>query len=217
MMKNILPHIRSLRTDYTAKILDERSVSKNPLIQFEKWIQEAIDLKTFEPNAMTLATSDKKNVDARVLLLRGFDSKGFTFFTNYNSIKGREIRSNKKGCLNFFWPELQRQVRIKGTIEKTTEKISDQYFSTRPRESQIAAWASQQSEKLIDRKELEQRFKLIEEKFKDKKVPRPPHWGGYRLKPVYIEFWQGRSNRLHDRIIYEKKNNLKWVIKRLNP
>ena len=217
-MEKIKTYIKLLRIEFTSGVLDESDISKNPVTQFSKWLQNAIDASVNEPNAMTLATTSADlTADARIVLLRNYDSKGFSFFTNYNSIKGKQIRHNKKACLNFFWPELQRQVRIKGTIEKLTSQTSDQYFNTRPRESQIAAWASSQSETLINRDALEKRYKEYEKKFAGDKVPRPSHWGGFRLKPVHFEFWQGRKSRLHDRIVYEKLRNGKWNIQRLNP
>ena len=217
-MNKLKSYIKLLRNEFTSNVLEEANVSKSPFIQFAKWLQNAVDAGVMEPNAVTLATSSKEGfVDARIVLLRDFSTKGFSFFTNYNSIKGREIRHNKKACLNFFWPELQRQVRIKGTIEKLSSRASDQYFNSRPRESQIAAWASHQSEKLSDRNELENRFKEYEKKFYGRKIPRPPHWGGYCLKPVHVEYWQGRRSRLHDRIVYEKSRNNQWIIVRLNP
>ncbi len=217
-MNKIQAHIQALRKDYSANILDEKNISRNPLIQFERWITEAVHAEAFEPNAMTLATISKGGIiDARIVLLRDFNSRGFSFFTNYNSIKGRAIRYSRKACFNFFWPELQRQVRIRGVIEKLPARDSNAYFATRPRESQLAAWASDQSEKLSSRIELDRRFITFEKKFEGLDVPRPPHWGGYRLKPVYYEFWQGRPNRLHDRLIYERQKNGKWKIARLNP
>ena len=217
-MKDLKAYIKLLRNEFTSSILDEKNVSRSPFIQFERWLQNAVDSNVMEPNAMTLATVSKDgSADARIVLLRDFDTKGFSFFTNYNSIKGHEIRHNKKGCLNFFWPELQRQVRINGTMEKLSLRASDLYFNLRPRESQIAAWASFQSEKLINRKVLENRYLEYEKKFAGRQVPRPPHWGGFRLKPNHFEFWQGRMSRLHDRVVYEKSRNSKWTILRLNP
>jgi pyridoxamine 5'-phosphate oxidase len=215
-MISIKEQIRVLRNEFTAGSLDESHVSKSPVRQFQKWMEQAIESKVMEPNAMTLATAAKNLVDARIVLLRDFGANGFTFFTNYKSIKGREIRLNKNVCLNFFWPELQRQVRIHGKIEKLPAKNSDSYFASRPRESQIAAWASHQSEKLNSRNDLDKRYTEYVNEFREKKVPRPPHWGGYRVKPVYFEFWQGRRSRLHDRIIYEGTKN-GWRIGRLNP
>jgi pyridoxamine 5'-phosphate oxidase len=217
-MKKLLSQIKVLRNEYAFGKLEEKNISKNPFDQFEKWLQLAVASKVGEPNAMTLATISKEGFpDARIVLLRDFGPQGFSFFTNYNSIKGREIRYSKKACLNFFWPELSRQVRIKGVIAKLSSRESDEYFASRPRESQIAAWASHQSETLVSRDELEVRFKMIDDKYTGKKVPRPPHWGGFLLKPVYIEFWQGRTNRLHDRLIYERSGKGSWKMKRLNP
>jgi len=218
IMVDLRKQIRILRNEFTAFELDEKSVSKSPFVQFNRWMQQAIDAEVLEPNAMTLATATREGLaDARIVLLRDMNPKGFSFFTNYKSIKGREIRLNRKVCLNFFWAELQRQVRIRGIIEKLSSRESDRYFSSRPRESQIAAWASHQSELLIDRAELENRFTAYEKEFAGRKVPRPSHWGGYRLRPVYFEFWQGRKSRLHDRVIYQRSGTGCWTILRLNP
>ncbi len=218
MKQNVALQIRSLRDDFTAGNLDEKKISKSPIVQFEKWMSEAINAQVNEPNAMTLASASKNgSVDARVVLLRDFNKDGFSFFSNYKSAKGIEMKQNRKVCLNFFWPELQRQVRIQGVIEKLSVRASNLYFASRPRESQIGAWASHQSEALKSRAELEDRFLRIEEKYKGVKIPRPAHWGGYLVKPSRIEFWQGRESRLHDRLLFEKQRNGKWTLSRLNP
>lgn len=181
-------------------------------------MQHAIDAQVLEPNAMTLATLDTRGIpDARVVLLRGIDRKGLVFYTNYDSRKGQAMRKHKQVCLNFFWPELQRQIRIRGKVEKVTPKASDAYFKSRPRESQLGAWASRQSELLEERAELEQRLISFEKKFFNKPVPRPPFWGGYRVIPIQFEFWQGRTSRLHDRIAYERNTSGRWHVVRLNP
>ncbi len=217
-MNDINKVIKSLRNQIDSLELDKKRVEKNPITQFEHWMENALEAKANEPNAMTLATVNKKGQpDARIVLLRGVDKNGFSFFTNYKSAKGREMGENKKVCLNFFWPELSRQVRIAGTIQKKPSKISDEYFQSRPRESQLGAWASNQSEVIENRQSLTKRFDEFEKKFSGRKIPRPAHWGGYVVKPLTIEFWQGRANRLHDRILFEKTKSGKWKISRLAP
>lgn len=217
-MSDLTDLIRNLRNEFTAFDLDEAHMEKHPFKQFDRWMRHAIESNVNEPNAMTLATHGRSSgPSARIVLLRELDKKGFVFFTNYKSRKGREMASNKKVCLNFFWPELQRQIRIQGRVEKLSSKASEDYFKSRPRESQIGAWASFQSEKLKSRAELEERFVALELKYADKPVPRPPHWGGYRVIPDHIEFWQGRMSRLHDRIAYQKSRTGKWSVYRLNP
>ncbi len=217
-MKNIEKKIFNLRTDFDQNTLLEKDVFKNPMLQFKVWMENALDAKVLEPTAMTLSTSNEKGqIDSRIVLLRDLDKNGFNFFTNYKSAKAKEMRDNKYVALNFFWPELQRQVRIRGRIEKLSTKASDQYFNSRPRESQIGAWASHQSDMLSGRDELEERFEKLSISYKDKKVPRPKHWGGYRVKPTEIEFWQGRPSRLHDRLLFVKDKTGKWKMMRLNP
>jgi pyridoxamine 5'-phosphate oxidase len=180
-------------------------------------MKDVLDNAIGEPNAMTLATVDKKGFpDARVVLLRSVTKKGFTFFTNYRSAKARELQ-NKKACLNFFWQELSRQVRIVGTVSKLSAKESDRYFNSRPRENQLSAWTSQQSEIVSNRDALEKKYSMLEKKFQNKKIPRPSYWGGYAVLPISIEFWQGKQNRLHDRIIYLKQKTGKWKMERLSP
>jgi len=190
IMKKLKDEIFNLRVDFAIGSLDEKMISSDPFRQFNKWMENALNAKVLEPTAMTLSTATKKGiVDSRIVLLRDLDKKGFNFFTNYNSAKGKEMKENKNVSLNFFWPELQRQVRIRGVIEKLPEKASEKYFASRPRESQIGAWASHQSEILINRQELESRVEKLFAEFDGKKVPRPKHWGGYRVKPTQIEFW----------------------------
>jgi pyridoxamine 5'-phosphate oxidase len=217
-MKDVNKIIKNLRTEFESSLLDIKNVNKNPLVQFAHWMENALEAKVQEPNAMTLATVNGKGwPDARVVLLRRVDKDGFSFFTNYNSSKGKELAENKKACLNFYWVELARQVRIIGTVEKLSSKESDEYFQSRPRESRIGAWTSNQSEVIEGRELLDKKFHELEKKFSDKKIPRPPHWGGFLVKPVSIEFWQGRNNRLHDRILFEKGRSGKWKISRLSP
>ncbi|CAN5430177.1 pyridoxamine 5'-phosphate oxidase [soil metagenome] len=209
--------IRTLRTTFNYKPLEEKKIDKNPYIQFNSWMEDAIKAKAIEPNSMTLATVNKKGFpDARIVLLRGVGKNGFSFFTNYKSAKGREL-SNRKACLNFFWAEISRQVRIIGNVKKLSAKESDDYFNSRPRESQISAWTSHQSEVVAGRFELENKYLHMEKKFQNKKVPRPSYWGGYAVLPISIEFWQGKQNRLHDRILFSKLKTGKWKIERISP
>lgn len=208
--------IANIRKDYTLKELNESDVNKNPFIQFEVWWHEAVESKIDEVNAMTLATVNANGQPAaRIVLLKDFSDNGFTFFTNYESAKGKELQLNHKAAVCFFWKELQRQVRIEGSIKKVDDSVNDEYFGTRPRGSQLGAWASPQSQVINNRSILEENLKHYEQRFAHV-VDRPSHWGGYILQPHYFEFWQGRSNRLHDRIIYTKENNT-WVIERLAP
>ena len=217
-MDKLQETIRNLRNDFASSELNEKAAGKNPVKLFGRWLLNALESEVFEPNAVTLATSSREGQpDARIVLLRNFDKNGFVFFTNYKSQKGNEMEKNKKVCLNFFWPELQRQVRILGSIEKLTSKASDDYFRSRPRESQISAWASEQSQVIPNRQFLESRYLEYELKYHGNNVPRPRHWGGIRVKPSLIEFWQGRPSRLHDRIVFKKLRSGKWKIERLNP
>ena len=196
--------------------LKKPTVDKNPVKQFAKWYEVVLKSGLKEPTAMTLATASKGGVpSARTVLLKGYDEKGFLFFTNYGSRKGRELSENPFAELLFYWMDLRKQVRISGRVEKISKEESKKYFKTRPLNSQIGAWASRQSEIIPDRKFLEEKYKEYSEKYKED-VPLPPFWGGFRLIPERFEFWQGRENRLHDRICYLKKNG-EWEIMRLAP
>lgn len=209
--------IADIRKDYTLKVFDESHLIADPMLQFETWFQEALDAEVNEPNAMTLATVgfDGKPC-ARIVLLKGLDEQGFVFYTNYDSNKGKQIQRNPYGALVFFWPELQRQVRVEGEISKTPEKDADAYFASRPLESQIGAHASLQSNPLKSRAELEEEFERLKELFTQQPLLRPRHWGGYRLTPTKIEFWQGRASRLHDRFEFTKHED-SWIATRLYP
>lgn len=210
--------IANIRRDYKLKTLDEQAVALNPIDQFSLWWDEAIASDIDEVNAMTLATIHHNQPEARIVLLKSFDEKGFVFFTNYASAKGKAIAENPLVSLVFFWKELERQVRINGKAEKLDPSISDAYFKTRPLGSRIGAWASTQSSVIANRAVLEAEFEKLQMKFmNDAAVPRPPHWGGYLVKPYKIEFWQGRSSRLHDRILYSLQENNQWKIERLAP
>ncbi len=217
-MEDLRLYINTLRHDFSKQTLDEKDVNSNPILQFEKWFKEAVDAKVNEPNAMTLSTATKEGKpSARILLLRNFNESGFVFYTNYTSRKGIEIENNPQAALLLFWPELERQIRIEGILEKQSPKDSDIYFNTRPRESKLGAWSSAQSSKIESRKVLDENYKNYSEKFPNENVPRPDFWGGYNLKPNTIEFWQGRPSRMHDRILYSKNKNGSWIIERLAP
>lgn len=196
----------------------EKDIEKHPIKQFDKWWQQAIESNIDEVNAMTLATVDKEGKpSARVVLLKDYDENGFVFFTNYKSAKGENINHNPNVAIVFFWKELERQVRIEGVAEKISDIQSDEYFNSRPTESKIGAWASEQSSTIDSREVLENNFKKLEAEFADQKILRPPHWGGYKIIPDSIEFWQGRPGRLHDRIRYSKNKEGVWTISRLAP
>jgi pyridoxamine 5'-phosphate oxidase len=211
-------NIADIRRDYSHKSLAENDVDANPIRQFEKWWDEAVHSKIDEVNAMTVATASADGLPAaRTMLLKGFDEKGFVFFTNYESFKADQLAENPRACLLFFWKELERQVRITGLVEKISGKESDEYFHSRPEASRIGAWASPQSRVIESRRWLDEKFNELVKKMEGSEITRPPHWGGYLVKPVVIEFWQGRPSRLHDRIQYTLDDNGNWKIERLAP
>ena len=195
----------------------ETDLDKSPFAQFAKWYEEARAAQPHLPEAMTVATASKDIVTTRVCLLKDFDEHGFVFYTNYNSRKGAQISENPRVSLCFFWPVPDRQVRIDGVAVKTTEEESDAYFATRPRGSQLGAWASNQSAVVFGREDLDRKVRELEASYRERQIPRPPHWGGYRVIPVEIEFWQGRADRLHDRFVYRLREPKDWVIERLSP
>lgn len=209
--------IADIRRDYRLRSLNEEDVAPDAIAQFTRWWDEAINSNLDEVNAMTLATATRQGApSARIVLLKEYDERGFVFFSNYNSHKGKELADNPFAALVFFWKELERQVRIEGTVEKISEEESTLYFDSRPAASRIGAWASPQSDRIADRSVIENNFLACESKFGNDNIPRPPYWGGYLVRPVMIEFWQGRSNRLHDRLCYTFENR-NWKIQRLAP
>lgn len=209
--------IADMRNDYKLATLDEQDINRDPIVQFDKWLNEAIVGELPEPTAMTLATiSAGGRPAARIVLLKAVDARGLAFFTNYESSKGQELAANPHAALVFHWVELERQVRIEGPIEKVSEEESTEYFNKRPLLSRIGAWASPQSQTIPSREWLEQAFATTSERFKDD-VPLPPFWGGYRVTPESIEFWQGRRSRLHDRLLYRRDTSGIWNISRLAP
>ncbi len=213
-----MTQIADLRKEYILHSLNKEDVAENAMEQFQRWWDDALKSEIIEPNAMTLATASSDGLPAaRIVLLKGLHSDGFQFYTNYESFKGRQLQENPRACLVFFWKELERQIRITGLVEKLSKDESDKYFKSRPTGSQIGAWASPQSEVIESGEWLVQRVHKIEEKFSETGIPRPPHWGGYLLRPVTIEFWQGRPNRLHDRLQYTLQENGNWIIERLAP
>lgn len=210
--------ISDIRKDYTLQVLQETDVNPDPMKQFDKWWEEAVQSQIDEVNAMTLATANKEGrPGARIVLLKGVEPDGFVFFTNYNSNKGKDIAENPFATLLFFWKELERQVKIEGSISKVSEADSDAYFYSRPEGSRLGAWASPQSTAIASREVIERNITELQKRFEGKAIDRPPHWGGYIVKPTLIEFWQGRSNRLHDRIQYSLNEKREWQIERLAP
>ena len=211
-------NIADIRKEYKLRTLSEKDVHPNPFKQFDKWWQEAIHSNLEEVNAMTLATATADGMpDGRIVLLKGFDENGFTFFTNYNSAKGHQLLENPRACLVFFWAALERQVRLSGLVSLAAAAVSDEYFNSRPEGSRIGAWASPQSEVIESREWLEKNEEKLKIELKGDTLHRPPHWGGYVVKPTRMEFWQGRPSRLHDRILYTLGGNGKWTIERLAP
>lgn len=209
--------LQNQRVDYQAGELDVDQVSKDPILQFQHWYEQFEATSPKDPNAFVLSTVDEEGKPhSRVLLLKGVDQGGFEFYTNYHSDKGQQLAQNPFASMCFFWSEQERQVRVEGKVEKLAEQESTAYFKSRPHGSQVGAWVSPQSQAIDSRDILEERAAMYSEKYKDE-VPRPPHWGGYRLMPTRIELWQGRSSRLHDRLLYEQDDRGEWQIKRLAP
>ena len=209
--------LAALRRDYALATLDERDVDADPIRQFERWFADAAAAQVPEPNAMTLSTATRDGVpSARIVLLKGVDANGFAFYTDYRSRKGAELAENPLAALTFLWKEIERQVRITGSVSRVSTQESEAYFRTRPPGSRLGAWASHQSAVLASREELEARVQDVIGRFPDGDVPLPPHWGGFRVAPDEIEFWQGRPDRLHDRLLY-RRGERGWEISRLSP
>ena len=216
-MEDINKYLRELRNDFSGEPLDENQAAREPFLQFDLWFKEAIKSGVNEPNAMTLSTiGENGRPSSRIVLLREYDQRGFAFFTNYQSKKAKELFQNPFACLNFFWPELERQVRIEGKVSMHSKEASDNYFNSRPRSSRIGAWSSPQSSELADRAALENLVTTFDKKYPTEHVPRPEFWGGFLLQADYFEFWQGRPSRLHDRIYYRHEQT-DWKVGRLAP
>ena len=211
-------YVADLRQNYTRAGLTEAHAESNPLEQFKIWFAEAVGAQLLEPNAMTLATADATGQpSARIVLLKGFDQRGLCFYTNYESSKGKQLEENPRAAIAFWWGELERQVRIEGPIEKVSREETEEYFYSRPRDSQLGAWVSNQSRVIESREVLDRKFEQLEQEYEGKIIPCPPHWGGYRLIPNLFEFWQGRPSRLHDRLLYSLLEDGSWKRERLSP
>ena len=211
-------NLDDLRREYTQRGLREEDLAADPFTQFGAWFDEVAQADIREPNAMTLATATPDGrPSARMVLLKGVDARGFVFYTNYESRKGNELSANPRAALVFFWVQLERQARVEGRVERVSDEESDLYFASRPEGSQLGAWASQQSATLPDRGPLEARYEELRARYEGHEIPRPPFWGGYRVVPEAVEFWQGRVNRLHDRLRYRHQDDGSWVIERLSP
>lgn len=210
--------VADLRKEYTFRGLNEWEAHPNPVEQFKVWFEQAIAAQLPEPNAMTIATARPDGrPSARLVLLKDYDERGFVFYTNYESNKGQQLLKNPWAAIVFWWAELERQVRIEGPVEKVSAEEADAYFESRPKGSQLGAWTSNQSQVIPSREVLEQRLQQLQEKYENQQVPRPPHWGGFRVIPAEIEFWQGRPSRLHDRLLYRRGDDGSWTIQRLSP
>ncbi len=210
--------VATLRKDYTQQGLREIDLNPDPVQQFKKWLEQAISAQLPEPNAMTIATATTDGKPAaRMVLLKDFDDRGFVFYTNYESHKGRQLAQNPQAALVFWWAQLERQVRIEGQVTQVSSQESDEYFHSRPINSQLGAWVSNQSQEVASREVLEQSLVQLQAKYAEQTIPRPAHWGGYRVIPSEIEFWQGRPSRVHDRLLYRRQNDGSWLIKRLSP
>ena len=213
-----MPQLADLRKDYSLAGLVEKDLAKDPFRQFEKWFQEAEAAKITEPNAMTLSTATREGrPSSRTVLLKGLDGRGFVFYSNYDSRKGRDLSENPRASLLFPWLALERQVTVEGAIAKLTREESEAYFHSRPRASQLGAWVSQQSAIISGRSVLEDSLKALDKKYAGAEIPLPPNWGGYRVNPETVEFWQGRRSRLHDRLRYRREKSGDWIVERLSP
>ena len=218
-MEEFIVNLRNNHSDFSKGTLDDKVKATDPTLLFQKWYKEAYEKNCPEPHAMVLSTvNSKAQPSSRVVYMKELLEEGFVFYTNYESQKGKELLKNPRVSLLFYWDCLERQVRISGTAEKTPSELSDDYFASRPKGSQIGAWASRQSQTIPSRKALERSFQIIEERYKGKEIPRPSFWGGVLVKPTFFEFWQGRPNRLHDRICFNKASSENaWIVERKNP